>query len=267
MSKKLIKKYAIPKSASSSSDIPSPISSASFPASPSPASVSSPSATPNLTSSEISSSPASSFQAPLLPRLVVFDLDYTLWPFWVDTHITPPIRPAPAPLPASRSAATTAVDRWGEAFDLYPDVPRILWGLSQQGVRIAVASRTTASDLARDMLKTLALAPPQDSDGAPAAAAAGGRGAEKPRRLLDLFDGGLEIYPSSKLRHMEALARRNAVAFEDVLFFDDERRNAEVESLGVTMYLVRDGMSWAEFVRGLERWRRRRHAGPVGEAR
>ena len=53
-----------------------------------------------------------------LPRVVVFDLDYTLWPFWIDTHVTGPLKPHPSHL--------SATDRLGDSYTFYPDVPSIL---------------------------------------------------------------------------------------------------------------------------------------------
>lgn len=44
-----------------------------------------------------------------LPKLVAFDLDYTLWPFWVDTHVSAPVK--------ARDNNSRAVDRYAESPD------------------------------------------------------------------------------------------------------------------------------------------------------
>jgi len=51
-------------------------------------------------------------------------------------------------------------------------------------------------------------------------------------------------------------------------FFDDERRNRNVEELGVTMYLVstQRGVSRQDFDLGVREWRKRRGHKIGGEA-
>ncbi|KAM0562325.1 hypothetical protein ACHAPJ_002012 [Fusarium lateritium] len=177
-----------------------------------------------------------------LPKLIVFDLDYTLWPFWVDTHVTPPLKP--------NSSHTSATDRYGEDYGFFSDVPSILYALPRAGCKIGVASRTSAPSLARDLLKMLHITAPEGSTptGKP----------EKPKKALDVFDGLLEIYPGCKIKHFESLQKRTGIRYEDMLFFDDEARNRDTESLGVTMYLVRDGVTWEELEKGVTQWRNRR---------
>ncbi|XP_008267656.1 magnesium-dependent phosphatase 1 isoform X3 [Oryctolagus cuniculus] len=67
-----------------------------------------------------------------LPKLAVFDLDYTLWPFWVDTHVDPPFH---------KGSDGTVRDRRGQNVRLYPEVPEVLERLRGLGVPIAAASR------------------------------------------------------------------------------------------------------------------------------
>ncbi|KAL6851160.1 hypothetical protein ACO1O0_008288 [Amphichorda felina] len=193
-----------------------------------------------------------------LPRAIVFDLDYTLWPFWVDTHVTPPLK--------SNTHHSAAADRFGEEYAFYADVPSILQALPRLptnaddggapgSVALGVASRTHAPSLARELLKMLHL-PPLHTDSSSSSTSSTKE--EKPRRALDAFEAGLEIYPSSKIRHFEALQKRTGIRFEDMLFFDDEARNRDTETLGVTMWLVRDGVTWDEVDKGVAEWRRRR---------
>ncbi|KAK0667830.1 putative magnesium-dependent phosphatase 1 [Cercophora samala] len=185
-----------------------------------------------------------------LPTLIVLDLDYTLWPFYSDIHISPPLRPL---------SPSVLSDRNGEHFSLYPDCPAILRLLSSPhcSIKLAVASKSPVGDLCREVLKSLRL-PETELRG-------------QPKKVIDVFTtgggGGLEIYESSKLRHFEVIARRTGVRYEDMLFFDDERPNLEVESVGVTMKLVgRQGLCWEELERGIQLWRERKGVVPVAGA-
>eukprot|EP01018_Ginkgo_biloba_P015044 Gb_15765 [translate_table: standard] len=69
-----------------------------------------------------------------LPRLVVFDLDYTLWPFWCECR-SPTEKPS-----------------------LYPQATGVLNALKDKGVSMAVASRTPTPDTAKVFLNKLGIA-------------------------------------------------------------------------------------------------------------
>ncbi|KAL0568554.1 hypothetical protein V5O48_013433 [Marasmius crinis-equi] len=75
-----------------------------------------------------------------MPKLVVFDLDYTLWDMWIDTHVTGPLR-------REKNTHNEILDKHGEVISFYNHVPQILHRLREAGVKIAVASRTSAPTL------------------------------------------------------------------------------------------------------------------------
>ena len=67
----------------------------------------------------------------------------------------------------------------------------------------------------------------------------------------------LEMYPGSKTNHFKSIQKKSGVAYEEMLFFDDESRNRNVEDLGVMMQLVRNGVTRSEVDEGVRRWRER----------
>ncbi|KAI4624718.1 hypothetical protein J4E83_004394 [Alternaria metachromatica] len=167
-----------------------------------------------------------------LPKIVVFDLDYTLWPFWVDTHVTPPLKPVEGGLKVK--------DKYGEGFGFYNDVGGVLEALKHKNILIAAASRTCAPDLGREMLKLLKIPSANGSSS----------------RAIDYFDH-MQIYPGSKTTHFQRIHRDSGIEYEEMLFFDDESRNKNVEVLGVTMQLIKDGVTRDVIDRGVQSWRKR----------
>ena len=147
------------------------------------------------------------------------------------------------------SSLTAIFCSFGEAFTFYPDVPLILSAAKSHpnGIRVAAASRTHTPDLANTLLKQLNIPPPPIPN---------------PKRALDYFDY-LQIFPGDKKTHLAKIQKQSGVAYEDMLFFDDEIRNRNVETLGVMMWLVTNGVTRTEVDRGVREWRRR-NGKPVG---
>ncbi|XP_008267655.1 magnesium-dependent phosphatase 1 isoform X1 [Oryctolagus cuniculus] len=146
-----------------------------------------------------------------LPKLAVFDLDYTLWPFWVDTHVDPPFH---------KGSDGTVRDRRGQNVRLYPEVPEVLERLRGLGVPIAAASRTGEIDGANQLLE-----------------------------LFDLvrYFCHREIYPGSKVTHFERLRHKTGLPFSQMIFFDDEKRNiVDVGQLGTEWCNLHSRPEWNE---------------------
>ena len=76
------------------------------------------------------------------------------------------------------------------------------------------------------------------------------------KRAIEFFDHH-QIFPGDKKTHFTKLKEKTGLEYSEMLFFDDEVRNRNVEALGVVMCLVRDGVTWGEVERGVMEWRKR----------
>lgn len=139
----------------------------------------------------------------VLPRLVVFDLDYTLWPFYCDCRSK---REMPS---------------------LFPQAKGILYALKEKGIDMAIASRSSTSDIAKTFIDKLSL---------------------KPMFVAQ------EIFASwtHKTDHFQMIHTQTGIPFNSMLFFDDEDRNIQsVSKMGVTSILVGDGVNLGALRQGL----------------
>ncbi|RCK57578.1 hypothetical protein Cantr_06585 [Candida viswanathii] len=164
------------------------------------------------------------------PKAVVFDLDYTLWPCWCDTHITTPLKSV---------SPSEIADGSGFTLSFYKDVESIILELVENDVRIIAASRTYAPDIAKRILTMLHI---QD------------------RPAIDYFDS-LQWGKGSKTRHILAAAKLLRMKQElddgEFVLFDDELRNRDVASISCHFIHVPDesvGLTRKIFIQGLREW-------------
>ena len=145
------------------------------------------------------------FQPNIKPKLVVFDIDHTLWPFGVDSFcFTPPYHVC--------KTTGKVMDMSNKPIEYFPDTLIVLKYLQSINVAVAVASRTRYPSGANELLKFLNLS-----------------------QYIKYF----ETYPGQKIKHFHRLRDQSGAQFDEMIFFDDEERNIiDVSELGVYCVLV-----------------------------
>lgn len=167
------------------------------------------------------------------PRLIVFDLDETLWPFGIDQFIMkPPYKNFPPykKFSSTQGSVGQVLDSEGKKMDPFPESNQVLEQIHSAKVLMAAASRTTY---------------PEGADS-----------------LIQLFGWSnyfkfKEIYPGSKTDHFKKLNQKSKIPLKEMLFFDNEERNLiDVEPLGVTCVLVdsKTGVKVDTLREGVEKW-------------
>jgi magnesium-dependent phosphatase 1 len=150
--------------------------------------------------------------------------------------------------------------RWGESFSFYTPIPSILIACRAVKIQMGLASRTHTPDLAREMLKQLHISSQNRPSSSPTDTTPDSskpNASEKPLRSYDLFQY-IQIFPGSKTKHFERIQKSSGIPYGQMLFFDDELRNRNVETeLGVTFHKVPDGVNKQEIDKGVWHWRMR----------
>jgi len=142
-------------------------------------------------------------------KLVVFDLDFTLWNAggtWCDHTYPPYVRQNGAILDSQNSRIF-----------LYNDSRKILSELHGKNVSLAVASRTHEPAIAREFMRLFE---------------------------IEHFFTWQQIFPGSKTEHFLRLHLQTKIPYDQIIFFDDEHRNvSEVSRLGVKCVWVENGIT------------------------
>ncbi|KAK9858015.1 hypothetical protein WJX84_009734 [Apatococcus fuscideae] len=154
------------------------------------------------------------------PKLVVFDLDYTIWPYWCEM-----MSPRDDPY-------------------LFPEARGVMQALEDEGISMAIASRTPTPKTAKAFLQKLGLTDKFVST-----------------QLIPASSGFDMDGAAKDKHHLPNIHKETGVPYSEMIFFDDESPNVQkVSRLGVCSILVRTstGVSLDELKRALDQFARQK---------
>lgn len=174
-----------------------------------------------------------------LPRLVILDLDETLWPYWglYEMHR--------GPYMASGTVGSAKQMRGsGASVACYPGVPPAMEFLAKNEVQVAICSASPSPANALAALSAMSIVPPN---------------------MADRWEAGELFFcvPGDKTESLQAALRQAQVPASQALFFDDRPYNIRcAQRLGIEGTLVNPsrGFSMELLNEGLLQWRSTRRS-------
>ena len=171
-----------------------------------------------------------------IPKLFVFDLDYTLWAFDCGRNIVPPFK---------LCSMFGTFDYYGRPANLPNEVKEIITALVDNDIPIAIASRNSDINCVVDLMKHIPI--------------------KCKKGDVTLFDviTNMQVYSSdgtgAKNKHFAEIKKATDIGFDQMVFFDDLPENVHAaQRQGTTSILVgRRGLCWDNITEALTMWRLR----------
>lgn len=193
----------------------------------------------------------------ILPKLIAFDLDATLWcgcDLQMSRRRAPPLPPSRSLSPSRPPRIPEMYELCGPPFKLDKKDPNYVVDGSGERVRLMGASRAILGELATHERW-------RDTVVAYVSRTEYPRWADACLKLFSVAPGvsmadvatEQEIYPGSKTRHFARIHTNTGIAYEDMLFWDNEKWNTvETAEVGVCSVHCPEGMTEAVWKAGLE---------------
>jgi magnesium-dependent phosphatase 1 len=166
------------------------------------------------------------------PSLLVFDCDWTIWPFDCDKDVIAPF---------VISAYTGVHDRFGRPANPYRDVPHLVAAALHASIPVAYLSRNPSAGSVKQLLQAIEITHEKSLwDAMPS-----------PDYFHCYSSGGVG---KGKDKHFAALKEKTGIPFSEMLFFDDLPDNiAAAHALGITTIQIdpRRGLTLGYFETGL----------------